>query len=44
MFVSAVIENLWYYVLHGTNKYTYICNANNDVKESTILKKDLYSL
>lgn len=37
-------SKIWYYVLHGTNKCTYICNANNDVKNSTFLKKVLYSL
>ncbi len=35
-------KNLWYYVLHSTIINTYICNANNNVKKSTFLKKVLY--
>jgi hypothetical protein len=44
VFWFEVIQKIWYYVLQSTRKRTYICNANNDVKESTVFKKVLYSL
>lgn len=36
-----IFQKLWYYVLHGTIIYTYICNANNNVKLSSFFKKVL---
>jgi len=37
-------EKIWYYVLQSTFIFTYICNTNNSVIKSSVLKKVLYIL
>jgi hypothetical protein len=34
-------KKLWYFVLHGTEIYLYICIANNNVIKSSFFKKVL---
>jgi len=37
-------KNIWYFVLHSTKIFPYICIANNSVFKSSFFKKVLYNL
>ncbi len=37
-------KNIWYFVLHSTKIFPYICIANNSVFKSSFFKKVLYKL